>query len=254
MEEWINDIHCGDCLDVISNFDDNSIDLVVTSPPYNVGVDYGKYNDSISQEEYKSMMSSLFELLDSKLKDVGRVCVNISLKNDGGIVDMPKVIKTLSQDLNWTQRFEIIWDKGSSESSSAWGSWRSPSSPRPIFNHEYILIFDVGKEKKKSEKTIPKEKFMKYVKSVWNLSPETSSSHPAPFPEEIPKRLIQLNSYENDVVLDPFIGSGTTAVVAEKLDRNWIGIDLDEEYVDMSLKRIESETKQIFADEGIFEY
>jgi len=94
---------------------------------------------------------------------------------------------------------------------------------------------------------------MNIVKSVWNIPPETSSQHPAPFPQEIPQRLIELNSYKGDVVLDPFIGRGTTAVVAEKLDRDWIGIDLNKDYVDMSYDRIEDETKKIFDDRSLFD-
>jgi site-specific DNA-methyltransferase (adenine-specific) len=95
---------------------------------------------------------------------------------------------------------------------------------------------------------------MSLVKSVWNINPEIESDHPASFPKEIPRRLMKLNSYENDIVLDPFIGSGTTAVVAEQLDRDWIGIDLNKDYVDMSYDRIKNETKKIFDDRSVFDY
>ncbi len=250
----LNKIHQGDCREIIRELENNSIDLVVTSPPYNVGVDYGQYEDSIPMADYRLMIKDLFVLLDWKVKNTGRVCINVSLKNENGIVDIPNIIKEKADDIGWDQRFEIIWNKGSSESSSAWGSWKSPSSPRPIFNHEYILIFDVGDEKKESEKTLEKEEFMEYVKSVWNITPETSSEHPAPFPKEIPRRLIKLNSYKGDVVLDPFVGSGTTAVVAEQLGRDWIGIDLNKDYVEMGYDRIDDETKRIFDDRSVFDY
>ena len=250
----LNKIYQGDCREIIRGLENNSIDLVVTSPPYNVGVDYGQYEDSIPMPDYRLMVKDLFVVLDCKVKNTGRVCINVSLKNENGIVDIPSIIKEEADNIGWEQRFEIIWNKGSSESSSAWGSWRSPSSPRPIFNHEYILVFDVGDEKKESEKTLEKEEFMEYVKSVWNITPETSSEHPAPFPKEIPRRLIKLNSYKGDVVLDPFIGSGTTAVVAEKLNRDWIGIDLNKDYVEMSYDRIDDETKRIFDDRSVFDY
>ena len=250
----INKIHQGDCAEIIRELENDSIDLVITSPPYNVGIDYGEYDDNIPMANYSVMIEEMFVVLDWKMKNTGRICINVSLKNENGIVDIPSIIKEKAENIGWEQRFEIIWNKGNSESSSAWGSWRSPSSPRPIFNHEYILIFDVGDENKDSEKTLPKDEFMKYVKSVWNISPETSSKHPAAFPKEIVRRLIKLNSYEEDIVLDPFIGSGTTAVVAEQLNRKWIGIDLNADYVEMSRNRIEEETKYIFDERSVFDY
>ena len=250
----LNQIHQGDCKDIISDMEDDSIDLVITSPPYNVGVEYGEYEDNIPMSEYIVMIEDLFFTLNQKVKNTGRVCINVSLKNENGIVDIPSIIKEKAKTVGWDLRFEIIWNKGSSESSTAWGSWLSPSSPRPIFNHEYIFVFDIDDEKRESKQTIKKEKFMNIVKSVWTINPETSSSHPAPFPKEIVRRLIQLNSYEEDVVLDPFIGSGTTAVVAEKMNRNWVGIDVDEDYIEMSYQRIENETKRIFDDRSVFDY
>lgn len=249
-----NSIIQGDCRDVLSEVDDNSIDLVITSPPYNVGVDYDEYDDNISLSQYEELLTELFRILNRKVKNTGRVCLNVSLKNKDGIVDTPCLVKDIVKNIGWDLRFEIIWNKGSSESSSAWGSWRSPSSPRPIFNHEYIFVFDVGNDTKDYKKSLRKEKFMQLVKSVWNVSPEVSSDHPAPFPEEIPKRLIKMNSYEEDLVLDPFIGSGTTAVAAEHLNRNWIGIDQSKKYINMSYERLENETKKTFEDKSIFDY
>ena len=252
--KYENSILHGKCQDVVDKFPDDSIDLVVTSPPYNVGTEYGEYNDNIHMADYSLMIQNLFQILSLKVKDDGRVCVNVALNNSDGIIDLPAIIKDIAYEQDWDLRFEIIWNKGSSESSSAWGSWRSPSSPRPIFNHEYILIFDVGNGRKDSEKVIEKERFMQIVKSVWNVNPETSSKHPASFPEEIPRRLIELNSYEEDVILDPFVGSGTTALVAEKMNRKWIGVDLDKDYIDMSMERIESETSFVFDDRSVFDF
>jgi site-specific DNA-methyltransferase (adenine-specific) len=252
--DWIDKIHLGEAQQILKEMPNNSVDLVVTSPPYNLGVDYDGYDDDILKSEYRLLIKDTFLYLDRVVKDDGRVCVNISLKNDGKIIDTPSIIKKKADIFDWDLRFEIIWNKGMSESSSAWGSWRSPSSPRPIFNHEYIFIFDVGEGKKNSEKTISKDRFMNLVKSVWNVKPDSGSDHPSTFPEEIPRRLIELNSYEGDVVLDPFIGSGTTAVVAEKMNRDWIGIDISEKYVDMSYDRIEKECDLEFEDRSIFNY
>lgn len=254
MDGFENRIYRGDCREVLQKIPDDSIDLVVTSPPYNVGVDYGSYDDEVPLSDYFTLIESAFQILDEKVKGSGRVCVNVSLKNDNGIVDIPSVVKQKADEVGWTTRFEIIWDKGTSEASSAWGSWRSPSSPRPIFNHEYIFVFDVQSGvREKKEKSIEKEEFMKLVKSVWRVPPEKHIDHPAPFPEEIPERLIKLNSYENDVVLDPFAGSGTTPKVAEKLGRKWIGIDVDSDYVESMRERLNS-FNEIQEDESLFDY
>jgi len=244
----------GDCREVLSEIENDSIDLVVTSPPYNVDVEYEDYDDNKTKREYELFISEVFSQLDNVVCEHGRVCINISLKNDFGIVDTASIIKEKAIDQGWEQRFEIIWDKGNSESSSAWGSWRSSSSPRPIFTHEYILIFDVSDSKRKSQKHIPKEEFMELVKSVWNVKPETSSDHPAAFPVEIPRRLIKLNSYPGDTVLDPFCGSGSTLIAAEELERDGIGIELSEEYIKMVEERMVMNGNVEKEEKGVFDY
>lgn len=235
----------------------DSVDLIVTSPPYNVSVDYENYDDELKEDDYYKFISDCFSEFQRVLSDKGRICINISLKNKEELVDTPRKIKEIAAEFGWDLRFEIVWDKGDSESSSAWGSWRSPSSPRPILNHEYIFVFDVFSEKRKYEKSIEKELFMQLVKSVWRIKPETNSEHPAAFPIEVPKRLIELNSYEGEVVLDPFVGSGTTAVAAQNLNRKWIGVDLSEEYIQMCHDRINDypeQTKEDVKDRSIFDY
>jgi len=249
----MNKIYQGDCLDKLSQLEQNSVDLVVTSPPYNVGVNYDEYDDDLDKTEYSKFIGDVFHKLNRVVKPSGRVCVNISLGNEQSIVDKPSVVKMHGSN-RWNLRFEIIWDKGNSEASSAWGSWRSPSSPRPIFNHEYIFVYDVGEESKNSEKTISKERFMELVKSVWSIKPKTNSEHPAAFPKEIPRRLIELNSYEGDVVLDPFTGSGTTLVAAEEMGRDYIGIELSNEYIKMAKERLNSEQAQDGNGKGVFDY
>lgn len=222
--------------------DDGSIDLIITSPPYNVSVDYDSYDDDLDRGEYRKFIADVFNEGERVLKDCGRFCVVVSLKNDGEVVDNPSVIKNVAREMGWNLRFEIVWSKGESESSTAWGSWRSPSSPRPIFNHEYIYIFDVGESKKDYRKSIPKKRFMDLVKSVWDVSTGHVPEHPATFPVEIPERLIELNSYQGDVVLDPMVGSGNTVIAAENLDRAWVGTDISEKYIDLSYRRLEEET------------
>ncbi len=146
-------------------------------------------------------------------------------------------------DCGFLMRGEIIWDKGASAGSScAWGSWKSASNPSLRDVHEYILIFSkntYGKGKKGTS-TISKDEFLQFTKSIWTF-PSCSAKkaqHPAPFPIELPRRLIELYSYEADTVLDPFMGGGTTALAAIESGRHYIGYELSQEYVDISESKI----------------
>jgi len=148
-------------------------------------------------------------------------------------------------DIGFNMRGEIIWNKGSSAgSSTAWGSWRSATNPILRDIHEYILIFSKGeykREKGNKENTISKEQFIEWTKSIWTIKAESAKKigHPAPFPVEIPYRLIQLYSFKDDIVLDPFMGSGTTAIAALKSNRKFVGYDINEEYIKLAQMRVE---------------
>lgn len=141
-------------------------------------------------------------------------------------------------------RGEIIWNKASSASpSTAWGSWLSAANPILRDIHEYILIFSKGVYSRPSgnkESTISKEQFLEWTKSIWTMNAESARKvgHPAPFPEELPNRLIQLYSFKDDVILDPFIGSGTTALAALNSKRRFVGYEISEEYVKLANDRI----------------
>ena len=143
-------------------------------------------------------------------------------------------------------RGEIIWDKGSSVgSSTAWGSWLSASNPTLRDVHEYILVFSKGKFKRQKNgriSTIERDDFLELTKSVWQFPTEFASriGHPAPFPVELPRRLIELYTFEGDVVLDPFVGSGTTAIAALEASRHYVGYELDDKYVELAQKRIQA--------------
>lgn len=147
-------------------------------------------------------------------------------------------------DIGFSMRGEIIWNKASSASpSTAWGSWLSAANPILRDIHEYILIFSKGtysRESKNKENTISKEQFLEWTKSIWTMNAESARKvgHPAPFPEELPNRLIQLYSLKDDVVLDPFMGSGTTGLAALKCERRFVGYDIKEEYVKLANNRI----------------
>ncbi|MCL2131069.1 MAG: site-specific DNA-methyltransferase [Lentimicrobiaceae bacterium] len=146
---------------------------------------------------------------------------------------------------------KIIWNKAASASpSTAWGSWQSAANPILRDIHEYILVFskgDYSRRKEDKENTITKEQFMEWTKSIWTMNAESARriGHPAPFPEELPYRLIQLYSFKGDIILDPFIGSGTTAVSALKSERKFIGYDISEEYINLAINRIQPYLSQI---------
>jgi site-specific DNA-methyltransferase (adenine-specific) len=153
--------------------------------------------------------------------------------------------------IGFSMRGEVIWNKAASVgSSTAWGSWRSATNPTLRDVHEYILIFSKGSFRRNRTKeevgekldTVTKEDFVEWTKSIWTMRTESSKrvGHPAPFPEELPKRLIQLYSFAGDIVLDPFMGSGTTAVAAIKAKRNFLGYETNEEYVRLANNRIKA--------------
>jgi site-specific DNA-methyltransferase (adenine-specific) len=148
-------------------------------------------------------------------------------------------------ELDFLMRGEIIWDKAASASTStAWGSWQSASNPTLRDTHEYILVFSKGTFKRQKiegrESTISKEEFLEYTKSVWGFASESAKKvgHPAPFPVELPYRLIQLYTYSNEFVLDPFMGSGQTALAALKTGRHYVGYEVNEEYLKLANERI----------------
>jgi site-specific DNA-methyltransferase (adenine-specific) len=148
-------------------------------------------------------------------------------------------------DIGYLMRGEIIWYKGAGAGvSMAWGSWQSAANPVLRDTHEYILVFSKGsfshRKPEGKENTITKEQFMEWTKSVWTMNPESAKKvgHPAPFPVELPYRLIQLYTYKGDIILDPFMGSGTTAIAALKSERKYVGYDIDPEYVKLTEDRV----------------
>jgi site-specific DNA-methyltransferase (adenine-specific) len=146
--------------------------------------------------------------------------------------------------LGFLMRGEIIWNKGAGAGvSTAWGSWRSPTNPTLRDTHEYILVFSkdkFGRVNKKREATISKKEFLEYTKSVWEFQPESAEKvgHPAPFPVELPYRCIQLYTFKDEVVLDPFCGVGATCIAAIRAGRHFIGIDINKEYIEKATQRI----------------
>jgi site-specific DNA-methyltransferase (adenine-specific) len=220
---------------------DNSLHLMVTSPPYNVSKEY---DNDLSLKEYLLILENSFKETYRVLVNGGRACVNVANLGRKPYIPLSDYISQMMIKIGFNMRGEIIWNKAASASpSTAWGSWLSATNPILRDIHEYILVFSKGeyqRQKKNRESTITKEQFMEWTKSVWTMKAESAKriGHPAPFPEELPYRLIQLYSFKNDIILDPFMGSGTTAISALKSDRNFVGYDISYEYVELANKRI----------------
>ncbi len=174
----------------------------------------------------------------------GRACINIANLGRKPYIPLHSFIIEDMLEIGFLMRGEIIWNKASSASSStAWGSWLSASNPVLRDVHEYILVFskdDFSRPAKGRESTITREDFLDWTKSVWTF-PAVSArkiGHPAPFPEDLPRRSIELYTFLDDVILDPFCGSGTTCVAAKRLGRRYVGYEINAEYVELAEKRL----------------
>jgi site-specific DNA-methyltransferase (adenine-specific) len=226
---------------------------MITSPPYNVSKEY---DEDLSLSEYLDLLHDAFSETYRVLVNGGRACINVANLGRKPYIPLSDYVSTMMIDIGFKMRGEIIWNKAASASpSTAWGSWKSASNPTLRDLHEYILIFSKGlykrqrtKEEKETKKdTITREQFMEWTRSVWTMNTERAKriGHPAPFPEELPYRLMQLYSFSGDIILDPFMGSGTTAVSAIKSQRNYIGYDISEDYIALADKRIETVKQSI---------
>ena len=246
-DEYINKIICSSS-EQMTELPNNCVDLMITSPPYNVTKEY---DEDLSLKEYLQLLENVFSETYRVLVNGGRACINIANLGRKPYIPLSDYISQMMSGIGFNMRGEIIWNKAASASpSTAWGSWQSASNPILRDIHEYILVFSKGeykKEKKNKENTISKENFMEWTKSIWTMNAESAKriGHPAPFPEELPYRLIQLYSFKGDVILDPFIGSGTTAVSSLKSDRKFVGYELNSEYVQLANKRLEPLLKQV---------
>jgi len=226
---------------------DNSVHLMVTSPPYNVGKEY---DDDLTLKEYLQLLENVFKETKRVLVPGGRVCINIANVGRKPYIPLHSHIINIMLKEGFLMRGEVIWNKAASAgTSTAWGSWKSASNPTLRDVHEYILIFSketFSRKKKDKGDSITKEEFLDYTKSIWDFSAVSAKKigHPAPFPEELPYRCIQLFTFKGDVVLDPFMGSGQTALAAIKAKRNFVGYDISKDYCKLANTRIEKELSQ----------
>ena len=229
--------------ETMTELPDRSVHLMVTSPPYNVGKDY---DEDLSLDDYLAFLERVWKETWRVLVPGGRMCINIANLGRKPYIPLHAFIAEQAIGLGFLMRGEIIWNKAASASpSTAWGSWKSAGNPILRDVHEYILVFCKETFKRqnpsKRESTITKDEFLEYSKSVWNLAAESARKigHPAPFPVELPRRLIQLYTFENEIVLDPFMGSGQTAIAALKSGRHFSGYEIDQKYIDLATLRIQ---------------
>jgi len=220
---------------------DASVHLMVTSPPYNVGKDY---DEDFSLDEYLAFLRRVWAEVYRVLVPGGRACINVANLGRKPYIPLHTFIIQDWLALGALMRGEIIWNKASSSSgSTAWGSWTSAANPTLRDVHEYILVFSkgrFGRTARDRTNTVSKEEFLEFTKSVWTFPAESARKvgHPAPFPVELPYRLIQLYTFAGDVVLDPFLGSGQTAIAALQAKRHFVGYEISEEYARLAERRI----------------
>lgn len=236
----LNKVFCKDSqkMEELPNY---SVHLVVTSPPYNVGKDYDK---DLNMNEYRSLLRRIFKETFRVLVDGGRACINIANLGRKPYIPLHSYIIQDMLELGFLMRGEIIWNKAASSGvSTAWGSWQSASNPTLRDVHEYVLVFSKGSFSRSShdkENTITRDEFLTFTKSTWDFPAESASrvGHPAPFPIELPYRCIQLYTFKGEVVLDPFCGAGSTCIAAIKSGRQFVGYDINEEYLKIANRRI----------------
>lgn len=224
------------------------INLVVTSPPYNVGISYATHQDTMPYPEYLSWCLKWIQRLYDLVADDGRVCINVPMK----ITQPHDLTHNYPVAADYTDLFRkvgfsfynmTIWHKGNINK-TCWGSFGSASAPFIRDPAECILFFykkqwaRIDKDPGRAKSTITNDEFVKWTQNVWTFPAEKKSKHPAPFPLELPMRCINLLSYKDDVVCDPFMGSGTTGLACQKSGRRFVGVEISKEYYDLATTRL----------------
>lgn len=242
IDEFLNKIICGDCLEIMKRIPDNSIHLAITSPPYNVGIDYDNHHDQMNYDEYLDWLMKVWIETKRILVHGGRFCLNIAPTSIKNFRPIHYDFAAQMMKIGMIMRTEILWYKQTIRKRTAWGSWKSPSNPHILPSWEYVLVFSKGSwqlpgDPKNAD--ITRYEFEKFSDGFWYIPPETQrNGHPAPFPEELIYRLIKFYSYRGNIVLDMFGGTGTVALVAHKTNRKFIHIDISKEYCENAKKRL----------------
>jgi len=242
--EFLNQIICGDCLEVMSQIPDKTVHLAVTSPPYNLGIDYDNHDDSLAYESYLEWMKKVWIETERVLVPGGRFALNIAPTSIKNFRPIHHDFSNQLRDIGMTMRTEIIWYKQTMKRRTAWGSWMSPSNPHIVPSWEYVLVFCKDSwtlEGDSKDRDITNDEFMRFSDGFWYIPPESQRrGHPTPFPEMLIYRLIKFYTYKGNTVLDMFGGTGTVAVVAQKTGRHFIHIDVSKKYCEVAEQRLET--------------
>ena len=236
--DWVDQVY-GQSAEKLT-LPDSSVALAFTSPPYNVGKEY---DVDATLVEYLGLIRRAGKEVYRVLKPGGRYVVNIANLGRKPYIPLHRYFYQVHEELGFLAMGEIVWQKGKGANGNcAWGSWKSAKSPRLRDLHEYLLVFAKGSFSRPDDgvSDMSDEEFMEATLSVWNIPPESAKrvGHPAPFPLALAERVVKLYSYQGDVVLDPFMGSGTTCLAAKKLGRHYVGLDISEEYCRLAQKRL----------------
>jgi site-specific DNA-methyltransferase (adenine-specific) len=221
---------------------DRSVHLTVTSPPYRVGKSYESPDWSL--KDYLTFIHEVLTEVYRVTVEGGRVVINIANTGRSPYIPLTTYYTNIMEKLGFLHRGIIIWDKGASAGKkTSWGSWLSAANPSLRDINEFILCFSKGVMTRgdSGESDLTKDEFLCYTESIWRIHAESATKigHPAPYPVELPYRAIKLYSFKGDIVLDPFMGSGTTAVAALKAGRRYFGYELNEKYIQIACKRIQ---------------
>lgn len=267
IEELTNKIHLGKWEDVMPTIPNDSVDIVITSPVYNVGLGNNKFrdkdkgydscDDNMPYTEYLDWMDKLFAECYRALKPGGRIAINIGDGANGQVATHADFTVRMRDKHKFIPMTTIVWDKKQIGGSCSWGSYQSPSCPSFPTQFEFIIVMAKETTKHEGDKkdiTVEGKEFQRNSRALWSFPPETRMlelyGHPAAFPEELPRRLLQQLSYANDIVLDPFSGVGTTSVVAKKLRRKFIGIEMSKKYYETSLRRLGETPEMVVKKDG----
>lgn len=240
---FLDKIVCGDCLDVMRAMPDGCVHLAITSPPYNVGVNYDTHNDNLDYSEYLSWLNKVWAETYRVLVRGGRFALNIAPTGISKFRPVHHDLVRQLEALGMIFRGEILWYKQSMTAKrTAWGSWKSPSNPHIIPSWEYVYVFskeEMHLEGNAEDIDITNEEFKKYSDAFWHIAAEGQrKGHPSPFPVELIYRIVKYYSYKNNIVLDMFGGTGTVALVARQTNRQFIHIDISEQYCQITANRI----------------
>jgi site-specific DNA-methyltransferase (adenine-specific) len=248
-EDAVTRVMRGDCARLFEAVGDAGVNLVVTSPPYALGIDYGQagYADDQPYSHYLDWVRTWAQTLLDVSAPGGRACINIPLdSNKGGKRAIYADYLRIFQDIGWTYQTSIVWNEQNISRRTAWGSWLSPSAPFVTAPVEMIAVFHKGgfRRPRTADRRgdITRDEFLAWTLGLWTFAGANPRrvGHPAPFPEELPRRLIKLYSYPGDLVLDPFSGSGTTLVAAKKLGRGALGVEINPIFCDLTVRNLQT--------------